>query len=759
MKPLSRFLLPTLVIPLSVRGCAFFLLAFCAGPGISPGQTTFERTYGKLTGSSVQQTSDGGYIIAGFRSSNVFDGSGLVCLVKTDSSGDTLWTRTYADGSNNPFVQQTSDGGYIITGHLMTHIQVGASFAYLVKTDSEGDRLWARSYYFGKWPSFTHAYSVQQTPDGGYIIAGDSRGCIRLLKTNASGDTLWTQSYGGSYDEAHSVQQTSDGGYIVAGYTNYPSFYRNFYLLKTNDSGDTLWARTYGHGSGNSAQQTSDGGYIAAGSSFLSGDPYTERVSLLKTNDSGDTLWTRTYGQGIGYSVQQTSDGGYVIAAGSYLMKTDSSGDTIWTRTYNGSVRSACPTSDGGYVIAGTSSSSYGDDPGIYLAKTRPDGLLEAPDPPMLSQPYDGAKGISTSPTLGWLWCPRAQSYTLQVALDSFFTELIVNDSTINSTSKLISDLPNYAQHYWRVNARNQAGTSEYSAVWTFTTIVAAPMLVVPLNGATNQSTTLTLVWNRSAGASQYRLQVGVDSTLAGGVFLDDSTLEDTSRIVSGLETGTRYFWRVRAMYEGASSTWSQMWKFGTKLALPAPVTLASPVDKATVGKDSVRFLWKPGWPSVQHYRWELGTDSLFGSPAIDSLLTDTSKVVRALTGGQTYWWRVSAENASGWGSFSVSNRFTTLLTDVSEHQDLPHEFGLSQNYPNPFNPSTTIRYGLPNRSRVTLTVFNTLGQLVALLQNGEQEAGYHEVRFDASLLSSGVYFYRLKAGGFVETKRLSLVR
>jgi hypothetical protein len=88
-----------------------------------------------------------------------------------------------------------------------------------------------------------------------------------------------------------------------------------------------------------------------------------------------------------------------------------------------------------------------------------------------------------------------------------------------------------------------------------------------------------------------------------------------------------------------------------------------------------------------------------------------------------------------------------------------PREPVLQQNYPNPFNPSTTIRYGVPVRSHVSLTVFNALGQQVAVLQNGEMEAGYHEVRFDASDLSSGVYFYRIAAGTYVETKRLLLVR
>jgi hypothetical protein len=90
--------------------------------------------------------------------------------------------------------------------------------------------------------------------------------------------------------------------------------------------------------------------------------------------------------------------------------------------------------------------------------------------------------------------------------------------------------------------------------------------------------------------------------------------------------------------------------------------------------------------------------------------------------------------------------------------EPLPTSFSLT-NYPNPFNPSTTIRYGLPRNATVHLTVFHSLGQEVAELVNGEVEAGYHEVRFDASSLSSGVYFYRLRADDFVETQRLLLLK
>jgi hypothetical protein len=93
------------------------------------------------------------------------------------------------------------------------------------------------------------------------------------------------------------------------------------------------------------------------------------------------------------------------------------------------------------------------------------------------------------------------------------------------------------------------------------------------------------------------------------------------------------------------------------------------------------------------------------------------------------------------------------------ETGETPQQFCLEQNYPNPFNPSTTIRYGLPHRAFVTLAVYNTLGQEIALLAEGEQEAGYHEVKFDGSTLGSGVYFCRLKAGGFVATRKALVLR
>ncbi len=108
---------------------------------------------------------------------------------------------------------------------------------------------------------------------------------------------------------------------------------------------------------------------------------------------------------------------------------------------------------------------------------------------------------------------------------------------------------------------------------------------------------------------------------------------------------------------------------------------------------------------------------------------------------------------------YDLSVSLTTTGIPAGVPGPVPESFALSQNYPNPFNPVTTIRYELPEPSHVTLTVFNTLGQQVAKLVDADIEAGFHDVQFDAGALATGAYFYRLQAGGFVETKRLMVLK
>jgi len=315
------------------------------------GDTMWTKTYGGTgndQGWSVQQTADGGYVIAGL---TISFGAGAqdVYLIKTDANGDTLWTKTFGGtGSDVGYsVQQTADGGYVIAGYTNS-FGAGSTDVYLIRTDSTGDTLWTRSYG-GANDDF--AYSVQQTADGGYIITGNTTNFgvggsdIYLIKTDANGDTLWTKTFGGtSNDSGQLVQQTADEGYIIAGNTtNFGAGGSDFYLIKTDSIGDTLWTKTYGGTSddlGNSVQQTFDGGYIITGYTNSFGAGFIAAY-LIKTDSIGDTLWTKTYGGTSGefpYSVQQTTDGGYIITGytGSfgtggndiYLIKTDANGNS-----------------------------------------------------------------------------------------------------------------------------------------------------------------------------------------------------------------------------------------------------------------------------------------------------------------------------------------------------------------------------------------------------------------------------------------------
>ena len=430
------------------------------------------KTYGGSSGQSVQQTSDGGFIIAGYNGANNSD----FLLIKTDTFGDTLWTKTYGgvNEDRSRSVQQTSDGGYIIAGHTFSYGAGNADF-WLVKTDASGSTVWEKT--FGGINE-DHAFSVQQTSDGGYIVAGYTFSGsatlidVLLIKTDAAGNTVWTRTIGGSgYEYAYSVQQTSDGGYIITGLS-----LGGVLLIKTDASGNEVWTNTFGGSGadiGRSVQQTSDGGYIIAGytDSYGAG---AEDVWLIKTDAAGNDVWNKTFGGSNdeeGNSVQQTSDGGYIVAgytasygAGNWdiwLIKTDASGDTLWTKTFGGIAEdgshSVQQTSDGGYIITGYTD-SFG---GIWLLR-----LGDKPPPVAAS----GLTATTGDQQIDLHWNPNSEAdflrYRIYGGTASGPTTII--DSTaggkLNDTTATISGLTNGTTYYYRITAVDSSGNeSAYS--------------------------------------------------------------------------------------------------------------------------------------------------------------------------------------------------------------------------------------------------------------------------------------------------------
>ncbi|PKP31497.1 MAG: hypothetical protein CVT99_09145 [Bacteroidetes bacterium HGW-Bacteroidetes-16] len=266
----------------------------------SNGDTLWTRTidvedYDK--GYSVQQATDGGYIITGFTKS-FGNSTDKIFLIKTEGNGNTMWTKTFNfhDSDIGHSVQQTTDGGYIITGGTYS-IDSDLTLIFLIKTDSNGDTLWTKTY---GGDNNDYGYSVQQTMDGGYIITGCTASFgngmedVYLIKTDVNGDTLWTKTFGDEYDNyGLSVQQTTDEGYIITGGTvPDESGLQNVYLIKTNSNGDAIWSKTFGgeeRDVGLSVQQAMDEGYIITG--YNQSNNITN-VYLIKTDKNGIITFT-----------------------------------------------------------------------------------------------------------------------------------------------------------------------------------------------------------------------------------------------------------------------------------------------------------------------------------------------------------------------------------------------------------------------------------------------------------------------------------
>lgn len=326
----------------------------------------FRIEFSNVTVTSVSQTKDHGYIIAGFSDSYGI-GSKDIVMVKTDSIGSILWQKTFGCKTNslgddvaaNAIENSESDGGFYLAGQLWNQSN-GSYEVYVLKTDTEGNKLWSKTLYNG---GYDKGVSVMNASGGGCYVAGwvgnSSKGL--LAKVNASGTVAWQETVSKSSGTwvLQPGRQTSDGGIIVGGYDNELGLYE-MWVVKTNSSGSIQWQGGYAiSGTYNFCYdvcQTNDHGYLLGGGGNTG-------INLARVDSNGTLIWSKTYSATYiyprAYSVNQCIDKGFIVLSNDigndqYLMKTDSIGNVEWTSQYSGGyfINTVEQTSDKGFILA-----------------------------------------------------------------------------------------------------------------------------------------------------------------------------------------------------------------------------------------------------------------------------------------------------------------------------------------------------------------------------------------------------------------------
>jgi uncharacterized delta-60 repeat protein len=644
--------------------------------GSPPTGMSWARTYGGSQDDiawPIQQTSDGGYIVAGYTNSFGL-GNTNAFILKLNSTGGVTWQESIG-GSHVDVVhdlQKTSDGGYIAAGYTDSYGAGSPSIysAWVLKLNSTGGVTWQKTY--GNSTGRNWAYSVQQTSDGGYIVAGvtESFGAggwdIWVLKLNSTGGVTWQKTYGGPLDDgAWSVQQTIDGGYIVAGYTSsYGIGGNNYWVLKLNSTGGVTWQKTYGISSDDVAydvRQTSDGGYIVVGQSWKSSGNYS--VWVLKLNSTGGVSWQNKYGgtrDDVGSYVTQSSDGGYIISGATsswgaggldyWVLKLNSTGGITWQKAYGGTgddeANSVQQTSDGGYIVAGATKSFSAGGWDFWVVKLGSNGEIE----------WDGGSGAKTNITTA-VASPSGATITNTgvTGVDSHAT--VQSSTAVPKTTNCIMKTQSTP------DTTPPATITDLATSSPTTTSVTLTWTAPGDNGMLGNATGYVVKYSTSGAidASNWNLAATYSQSWTPA---KNGTTE--THTVTGLSMGTTYWFAVVAYdsvpnYSGVSNSPSAT---TTKTTPSAPQNLV-----ASAGIGWVMLTWSApssnGGSPVTGYDIYRGVSS-GGETLLITLGSVTTYNDTAATKGQPYYYEVSAVNGVGEGAKSGEVFARTMPTAPS---------------------------------------------------------------------------------------------
>ncbi len=735
-------------------------------------QNTFEKTYG-TTGDNyandVQLTADGGYIIVG--TGNFAGAGGDIFLLKTDANGDTLWTRFIGGSSvdHGNSVAPTSDGGYIIAGSTVS-FGAGASDAYLVKTDAEGNVSWSKTY---GTISNDEAYGVVQTADGGYVFSGVEKqsglnGYTHLVKVDATGNVLWSKTFGNSTRKnfAYTLLQTPDHGFVIGGWENLNTGINDdMCLIKTDSAGNLLWYRSYGdvgHDQNYSVHQANDGGFIIAGITFSA---FIFEVNVVKTDASGNLEWTRNIGgsaEDDAYAVTATADGGFVFCGTSssfgtvhagYMVKLNATGNIVWSKKMGNSGWTGFfaiqETNDGGLILAGVKDEVYGSSGSLYLVKTDADGN---------SGCNTSVTSSSSTPSI-LVGVPVAHSTSVQIVNTvASATSSGVDVSTICSSCIPVSWYQDVDGDGYGNAAVSQSSCIQPAGYVADNSdcndAVAAIHPTAPdicnglddnCNGLIDENSFSAVVTPAGnivicSGAS-ISLNANTGSGISYQWYKNGNAISGaTNATFIASKKGNYYVVEMNSFSCTAASNTSNV----SVAALPtAYITPLGNLDICLTGFVDLQATAGSGY----QYQWMKGTAILPGA---------TNQIYTATTKGN---YKVTVSNSSGCSKTSLAVKVLKSCKEGSLQFESMQP-GL-QCYPNPSAGQFTLDLDLGDatHSSATIEIINTMNQLVWSEEAPVSDGILHKVIGTDQLLVAGIYTLKVTAGNQAITERIIVQR
>lgn len=786
-------------------------------------------------GYQIYLDDNGGYIIGGISMSDDHDvsvnyGYYDYWIAKLDDSKNIQWEKSLGGSSPDGFksLDQTNDGGYILAGTTMSDdgdisFNHGQDDVWIVKLSPSGDIQWEKSYG-GSQGDF--GASIQQTTDGGYIIGGTtistdgdvstnhgSYDCW-LFKIDSQGNLEWEQTYGGSGIEGiHQIQQTTDGGYIFTGNTasndgdvsnNYGD--KDFWVVKTNSSGGIQWEKNYGGSNTDKArsiQQTNDGGYIVAGVSLsingdASGNHGEEDYLVIKLNNTGQVIWSNCYGGSnidLAWSIIQTNDNGFYVSGGSmsnngdvsmnqgyddfWVLKLNNSGSILWEKSLGGTdsdyAQAIQETSSGGFIVTGGSSSNDGDVSGGYGYQDI--WIVETcfPDPISINvtnpNNYCYVTLNATSGFSNYEWSNGETTQSINAFVGGTYSVTAINNNDCPSNAEITISNPAPIPIYIEISDMDYCDNTELTAIGNFNNYLwntGETTETISISQGGNYSVTGFADFDCESVASinapnpvepyQYSeicmITTDIQSNKNVIVYEPDNNVGIDSILIFSLNNSTSEFEQITSLsinnagiyIDEISNPEQQYHQY--KLAIKDTCGNSSELSslhqtillQANIGiNDEVNLFWNPyigfDYPNFGIYRKIENGDYYLIANVPNNTYTYTDNT--SSSGHKNYQIRVERDYSCYPNkdyTFASSNIVDVAITGVLENS-----LDKAKVYPNP----CTNYFNISNNNFILtdIEIMNSYGYIVYKKDIGSQD---HEIRINTSELQQGLYIIKL---------------